>query len=307
MTLQLLALLACEVSNKGFADLPCVSCTVTDDHQFGYEAELSAEIFDLAAEQDAIVRWDGLRHDVHGHALDPAEIDMAYLVAFRDLSPGEVLAGLEADTLVQADVTAYLSCQPTDSACALSDFGNMGNTLEVQRYFTPGASTWLVVLSSSREAGALAMAFINPSVDTDVTTALFTDTTARLEVDVDFAAQATLAPETGNVGLILDWSAVTVDGLSNPFHAPAVTELFLGRYSRPREDLEGIVFDMAAEADESWTMALAGSTWANLTSLRGDTTFAGIESGDTWMVALLCGECMDTAPKLVTFLEPEAE
>lgn len=305
MTLQLLALLACGVSQKGFDDLPCVSCSITDDNQFAYDAVLSAQIFDLAAEKDAVVSWNGLSRDIHGHPLDPAEVDMAYLVALRDLTPEQVLAGLESDSLVQADVTAYLSCQPVDNACALSDFGNMGNTLEVQRYFTPGTSTWMVVLSSSREPGALALAFINPSHEASASVASFTDTTAELDVEVDFAALSTLAPETSNASLILDWSALTVDGLGNPFHAPSVTELFVGRYDRPRDELEGVVFDLEAEAEESWTMSLGGSTWANLASLSGDTTFEGIEPGSTWMVALLCGECMDTAPRLVTFLEAD--
>ncbi len=306
MTQALFLALACADLAPESGESPCTSCTLSDDNQFQYDATLDVAVHELASRTDARVDWSGITRDVHGHALAPEEVDTAYLVAFRNLSPAEVVEGIEADTLKQSDVTAYLSCTPVDNACDLSEFGNMGNMLEVQGYFSPGVSTWLVVLGSRREAGALALAFLEPSDASTRDTASMTDSSSTLEVDVDFATLTPRRVAAGDGALLLDWSAVTVDGLGGEFYAPEVTDLFLGRYEQSRDELEASVFDLEVEATESWTMALGGSTWANLASLRGDTAFAGLDTGSTWLVALHCAECMHTAPKLVAFLEPEA-
>lgn len=303
--LALLALLACPADAPAPDADPCTTCVIGEQNQFSYSAELSIPSLPLGDGADAEIRWSDLRYDVHGHPFDPAAVNAAYLVVFRGLAPAEVLEGIEADTLRQADVTAYLSCTPTDDACRLSEFGNMGNTVHVEESFHVQSGTWLVVLTSTAERGAVAVAFLEPTANAGNLAAMG-EPSARAVVDVDFTSLAPLRPRAATPDTLLDWSTLDRDGLGLPLDDADATELFLGRYDEPRAELEGSLFDLAEAAEESWTMSLRGSAWANLGGLRGDTPFTGVSNGSTWLAAVLSDNGLVVTPKVVTFLDPVA-
>lgn len=282
---------------------PCTDCALTDEHQFAYEADLFADVVHLAAGEDAVVRWDGLTRDLHGHPRDAVEdIDEAWLVAFRGLGPQEILEGLAHDELTQSAISLFVTCTPTDAGCALSDFALLGGSVDVVPAFQEGDTTWLVVLSSPLEAGSSTLVVIQPDAASDADEAVIDDETGALDVEVDFAGAEPILVAPHTTGLVIDWSGVTRDGLGNALRGSSVDGLFLGRYSSPREELEGKVFDLEDAAAESWEMPLDGSTHADLSELTGETPFVGIADGSTWLLALRCSSCINPAPRLVSFL-----
>lgn len=284
---------------------PCLVCALTDENQYRYAADLRARTVPLAAGADALVRWDTLAHDIHGHPRDPVEdIDAARLVAFRGLGPDEVLDALERDDLSQSAVTLYLTCAPTDAACALTEFGLLGNVLDVTEYFVPGQATWLVALASDDEPGASAFLFLDPTEGIDADEAVVDDDASALDVDVDFESLAPVRVPVGRPDVDVDWSGVTRDGLGNPFYAPSVDGLLLARYDATPAELAERVFDLEEDALERWSLRLEGSTHASLADVEGDTPFAGVAPGSTWVLALRCSSCLNPAPRVLTFLEP---
>lgn len=306
-TLLALLLAGCATVETDGGDLPppCLDCALTDAHQFRYTAELHADTVRLAAGQDAVVRWDGLAHDVHGHDRDPfGDIQTARLVAFRGLGPEEVLDALAHDDLPQSAITLYLTCTPTDAACALSEFGMLGNTLDVTEYFVPGQATWLVALVCDDEAGASAFLFLEPDAASDVHEAVLDDGVSSLDVDVDLESLAPVRVPAARTDVRVDWSGVTRDGLGNPLYAPSVDELLIGRYDLTPAELAQGVYDLEEVAVERWSLALDGSTHASLADVTGDTPFTGVVPGSTWILALRCSTCLNPAPRLLTLLEP---
>lgn len=284
---------------------PCASCALNDANQYSYEADISVSTAALPVAEDSVIRWDSLTRDVHGHARDPfTDIDAARLIGFRDQSPEEVLEALATDSLRQADITLFLSCASADASCALSDFGLLGNQLDVERYFEDDGATWLVALNSPLEAGVAAMLFLDPSPDAASHEAVLDDRSSSIDAEVDFETLAALKVEANRADLEIDWSDVTVDGLGNALNAAGIDELVLGRYDARRGALGSKVFDLESAASEVWTMPIDGAPGANLGDLAGDTAFEGISGASTWLLALRCSTCLNPAPRLVTVLEP---
>lgn len=92
-------------------------------------------------------------------------------------------------------------------------------------------------------------------------------------------------------------------GFGNPFPYSSVTELFLARYDETPEELASSVLEFEEWAEESWTLQLQGSSWANLGALRGETEFTGVTEDPTWLMMLRSQGSLGLAPPLVTLLQ----
>lgn len=298
-------LLACSLDSESedSATGPCVRCAVTDTNQYRLDAELTVASMSVRAEHDVTVDFTALTLDLQGHPLDPlTDVDQASLLAFRDLSPDQVREGLVANTLEQADVVLWLTAFPVAGIVALSEFGTMGNTLDAPRYFLSG-STWLLALQSDEGRTASSMVFLVPDLAAETSAVALSNDTSRLTAEVDFEAFEAVAVAANDPSLVLDWSSVKIDGFGHEFAASDVSELLLARYDETPTELSSAVLDLERLAAESWTMALGGSTWANLGALRGDTPFSGISPGSTWVMMLRCETCLNPAPFLLTRIE----
>ena len=315
--LPLLLEVSCAVSEAPTQVDACDRCTLTDANQFAYDASLEADVIELVPGADATVDWTGVTRDMQGHPIATEDVSEALLIGFRGLSPTELVGQLAADTLRQEAVSVWLTANSADGTARLSDFGMMGNRLNVQDHVQPGV-TWMLAIRQPGTATIVRMVIMvavepTPSVDADLdaessqSLVIVDDRSSLLFADVDFSSLARVDVQA-NVGtLVLDWQAISVDGLGNPLAMPSVTALFLGRFTESREQLENNVFDLDATAAESWTMRLGGSSWANLDSLAGATPFEGVTSEGTWLLALSCTECLNPAPRVVTFLAAARE
>ncbi len=284
--------------------LPCSDCVLANRNNFAYTSELDIGSSPLRAETDATIRWDTLTRDVRGGAIDPRrDLDEARLIAFRDLDPDTLAYAIAHDELDQADVSVFVTCTPTDAACALSDFGMFGNTLDIQQYFQEGYGTWLLALGKHGAPGADALMFLDADAETDVIEAHITDTTSRLSVDVDLDTLTPLVVPLGNPDLTMDWSALTRDGLGDELDHATLDELWVARFAETPEELASDVFSLEERAQVSWTLDVSGLGAASLADLVGTGAFSGIDYAGTWLLALRCRTCTNPAPRFVTVLE----
>ena len=290
---------------------PCARCTLSDDNQYAYEALLDAEVIEVAPGADAEVDWHSVSRDLQGHTVATADISEALLIGFLDLSPAEVAAELAADTLRQDSIAVWLTATSSSGHAKFSDFSLMGNHLDAQKYVQPGV-TWLVAVREPGSARIASMVFVTANAAAERRESRTTggpraevvldNESSVLDVDVDFVSAEQVWVASNEPALVLDWSDVSADGLGNPLSFPTVTDLFLGRFSQSRSELQAGVFDLEMTAEESWTMRLGGSSWANLSSLQGKTPFTGVSDDETWVMLLACSQCLNPAPRLVAFL-----
>jgi hypothetical protein len=176
----------------------------------------------------------------------------------------------------------------------------------VEQFFMPNGIVWMLALQSQGESGARALLFLEPTADSAVENYGLTEADSHLSFAVNFESLEPLVVAPNRADLRMDWSAVEQDGLGNTLQAPSISELFLGRFAGELSDVAGGMVDLEANALESWTMALDGSTHADLSNLIGETPFIGVSSEDTWVLALRCLNCMNGAPRLVTVLSAGA-
>lgn len=304
--LLLTALLAagCDASVADGEVEPCSECVLSDANNYAYTSTLAVDTLAVPEHADTLLRWDGLTRDLRGDPLDPGAIAEARLVAFRSLTPEQIVYGLAHDALDQADVAAYVTCVPTDASCALSEFGMFGNAIDIQQYFEEGYGTWLLALGGEGVAGVDALAFLAPGADVTALEAVVTDTTSRLDADVDLASLAPVVVDPYTADITLDWSGLTRDGIGDPLELDTVDELWIGRFDQSPAELERRAFELEILAEASWTLDVNGATSAELALAQGDGAFLGIDRAHTWMAALRCRSCTNPAPRVLTFLEP---
>ena len=284
----------------------CTDCALADANGFRYRAALSAAVQPGAADAGGpVVTWEALAHDLHGHRRGvDFEVDQALLLVFLELTPDEILERLSQDRLEQADVSLTASCVPTDDRCPLADFRVLGRDIDVESYYAEGMGTWLVLLRSYDEPGAVSLVFLPPS-DGGAREIVLDDDTAQLDVDVDLLSLEPVVVAAGP-DLTMRWSGLTQDGLGGPLALHGIDALVVARYTSPLADLEDGVFDLERRAASLWSMPVAGLTAAPLSALQGAEPFEGVDDDGTYVLWLGCTACANPAPKFVTWLTPGA-
>lgn len=302
---MLTLLLACSplVSIELAPTPPCTRCALTDENQYRLEAEISVEELHVVPGADVLVDFSGLTEDLQGHPIDAAvDVDQASLFAFRGLEPLEIRERLVSNELAQSDIAGWLTAFPETTSVALSEFGTMGNKLDAPHFFVAG-TTWMVALQANQGRTASSLLFLIPDARASVEAVAMENDTSHLRAEVDFLALSPVTVASDVPDLVLDWADVATDGFGHPFANSSVTQLLLARFNESPESLSSAVLDLEGLAEETWTMELGGSSWANLGSLRGETEFVGVYPGSTWVMMLRSEDSMNPAPYLLTRLE----
>lgn len=287
----------------------CVECVLSDAGNYSYTASIELARLPLQARQDGSVDWSGLTEDLAGWPVaDGGAVDQARLLAFRELEPEAVAAGLTAGSLSQDDVALFSFCRSDDQRCALSEFLIGWAPLDVQDSFSDDYATWLVLVGRSGSPEVLGAAVLSPTDDVGDSVASLTSSSASLQVDVDLRSLEPLRVSTG-AELRFDWSALTVDGLGKPLDPQSIDGLTLGYYVHAEHDLDqleaqALVLDRIA--DGLWTAEVGGRLAASTTELTGQTTFAGVDSTGIWLLELTCSLCLQPGPRFVTVLATES-
>ncbi len=277
---------------------------LTDDHNFGYSSDLQVGTAILAEYADSQICWDELTEDTFGRAVDPlTDVTSVILLNFPLLSPDDVRTGLLTDTLNQSDIGIYLTCEPENACCTLSDFGLMGSEPNVQDYFEEGTGTWLVILSSEGSLGGVAFLFIEPDTQSAAAAAQIVNGTSSLTLDVDLQS-LTQVPAPADGDLELDWSGLTTDGLGNGLDLYKLDRLQVGRYALDVTDIEAQFYDIDPIAEQMWTLDVTGIRTAHMSALADAESqpFGTFESDGLWLMALVCTTCNNPMPRFVTVL-----
>lgn len=284
---------------------PPRQATLTDEHNFSYQAWMQADEQPLAEYHDSTIDWSGLTEDVHGRPVDPvADVDDATLLLFPDMSPDEVCAGLVEDRLQQSDVGLYMVCTPDDTSCRLDEFGLLGSYPGIAQYFEEDRGSWLVMLAADDEAGGIAYLFLRPDASSPEIEATIADDSSSIELDVDLGAGSPV-PVAADGDTELDWSGLTRDGLGNDLAVYKLDELLLGRYDEDLTAIEDRFYDLEAMAGDQWTLEVPETDSARLTDLAtaDGEPFAGFTADGRWLIALRCSTCTNPMPRFVASLE----
>lgn len=280
---------------------------IDDLANYRFTSQLKASVQKIAEYGDSTIQWTGLRHDMHGHPIDPiADVHTVTLLLFPRLKPTEVLHHLANDLVEQSDIGLYMQCAPKNARCKLSEFGIFGSYPGIHKYFQKDRGSWLLMLSAKEQKGGLAFAFIEPDNQTSASEAVIQDQTSSFQMNVDLRSSNRVRVRADG-DTKLDWSKITQDGLGNPVALYKIDQLTLARYGRHTlVDLEQRFIDVEEMADETYGLDVSGTDFTSLLQLKHLTTgdnFKGFSAPGEWLVALRCGTCNNPAPKVVAVLE----
>lgn len=304
--LEVLSLFACRPQT---GDTGPEVLVLDDAHNYHYEATLQIESTPLEAEHDADLSWGGLTTDLRGFTVDPTEdVVEVLLVAFPYLEPSELEDRLVTNALKQADVGLYVSLEPGDRTEAnLGELTLNGTDIGLTDYFQEDSGTWLLVLSGSSDAseyGVIMLALLEPLESSDAHELEVTDRSATLEAEADLTSPERVEVDAG-AEAVLDWSAVTTDGLGQSLDASLVSRAEIYRYdSLDLADLEAEFLRIDGLADRTWEAPVSGGTSVSLDDFAdSEGKPLDLEKGATWLFGLRCDSCLLPAPLLLTALE----
>ncbi len=284
---------------------------MTDANNFSYVGDINVPSFTTASGTDIEVCWSKMTQDLQCHDIDPVEdIDNVGLVRFPHLSESEVEDALSANSLQQADISGYVEWNTNHSQTCinLSEFSFFGTAIDITVEYTEEGGTYMLMFAEGLEpgVGARNLVFLNPEASSDVT---------RVDVGsgcglLDFSADIhSLTPSTvpADGPWVVDWSAITADGLGSEIALEDIDEVMLAFYEgKTATDLEAEFLDLELIADELYTIPLEGGSKADLAEASGSAgTFTGFKDGGTWIFALNCSTCYNPAPLFLTVLETQ--
>lgn len=282
---------------------PCGDpCGLTDENGYRYTAELDVAVAPAAELEDVRIAWGDVTTDLRGHAYEPADVDESRLVFFTGLAPDEVEEALATDTLDQSDVGLYMLCSDeVDHDCQLSEYGILGSQAGIDAYFEGGKGSWLFALVTREVPGARALLFLDPVAD-GPTEVAFEDGGSSLAVEVQLDELVPVGLSAADV--VIDWSALSTDGLGNAVEPRKLDRLEVARYDMDLEELEARFLDLEQLATGRWSFDTNGETSASLADLEGDEAFPGVDDEGTWLLALWCTTCQTPAPRFLTVVRP---
>lgn len=268
--------------------------------------------------QELHFRWNGVTKDLLGHSLDPASSIDAVHVAMWNLTPEELAAKLEKDDLRADDLSFILTVftEKKLTEAGLFEFTSAGTPLDPETIlpffdaeaYPPSEQTYTLMIASSETLGRgtrMIQAFrLNPASTN--TLVEMTDASTRVEYSVDLRShERTLIP-LGTGDISIDWEDMTTTARGETFVPTAITRVVVARYDESVAELEERFLDLELISEDMWQADVSSGTTLAFSSLRNDAgqPFAGIDGTGTWLVALVCGECLNPAPWYLSVLSP---
>ena len=256
------------------------------------------------AQADIEIDWVDVTLDLQGHEVDPlTDVAMATLLAFR-MPPSEVVEALSNNALDQSDVALFITrdVEPGETSAKLSEFGLFGNDIDIEEQFRAEvADIWMLLIQSTTTPGigTLQIMFLDVSPDYTATSVSFTNTDTTLEFVVDLDMDQPLAP-VDKTSVMLDWSALTTDGLGGDFVSGNIDSMMLARYDEEPDELAEQFLDLELIAEDLYQVPLEGQTSYDTAEIEG---FDGFTKVGTWVLALRCSTCTNPAPPFLTILD----
>lgn len=290
----------------------CQNGTValSDNQNFSYVGDVALPVFETASASDIQVCWDELAQDIQCHDVDKVgDIDNVGLIRFPYLTQPEVELGLSDNNLLQADISGYVDVQPLKETCIqLADMSFFGTPINIEEEYIAAGGTYMLNLTTGTlpGIGARMIAFLEPTESSDVTTVTLPDGCGILDFEANLGDLQKVYPCTDET-MVLDWSALTTDGLGNEYDLGLIDQVMVGFYEgMTTADLEARFLDLELMATRLYTLPIDGGSTADLalaTTVDG-VALDGFTGEGAWIAALRCTTCTNPAPVFLTILEP---
>jgi hypothetical protein len=288
---------------------------ILDENNYESSSVLSLETVDTAVDTDIEVCWGEIENDIQCHDVNPGEdIDNVGLIRFEHLSESDVEGLLASGELSMSQISGVLENHAVaDSTCAmLYDFTFIGGSVVAvaEEYYESDHTTYLMVFTEGTVpgVGARTMMFVRPTSSSSNTTV-----NAPSGCDaLDFSASLTEA-EPLSVPMdgpwIVDWRGVTKDSQGNDVVFENIDSILIGFYEGVTvAELEAQILDLEFIYTNLWELELVGGRTADLSEATERDTgddFPGFENTDgVWVLGLMCGNCQNPSPIVLTVLDP---
>jgi hypothetical protein len=337
----LLALVAGGCSDNGGGGTPanppaeCVGKNVRVAEKFNYQfsSTLTFPPTKVQPKTELSFDWSGVSRDFLGHPVDPKnDITMVSVLSWG-LPRTELEEKLNADTLLQKDLTVVPLSIMTNGMTAGIDAGTTSAKLfqftlngepitengsitreAVLGYFDaddypPDYTTYTLMAASGDVLGQgtrMIQSFILDKGSTN-TEIKMTPAATQLKWSANIHDLVPSGIPAGEAGITVDWSdSIQKNALGGEFDPTMILHVLVGRYSEDVGQLEKKFLDIELIATELYRGDVLVGTNIDLSTLTDEdgNTFKGIDSSGTWLLALQCGVCHNPAPWYLTLLEP---
>ena len=309
--LSIAALLGLGCLDGGKDDTADVCTTVlTNANNYSWTGELNIPNYTTAEKEDIKLDFGALTEDMLCHTMDPvADVDSLGLTRFPRLTQAQIATGLTNNSLLQANTSGYVSCEPGDRTyCMLSEFTFGGTAYDVVGSYEAAGGAYLLSISTGFDPGqgALFLLFLDPQPTSTVTEIEILPTCDIVDYVVDMES---LTPAViPNDCLTIDWSGLTVSGNGEPLLPGKLDEVLIAHFGTlTAGEIDDQFTDIEILADETYTLELTGGTTADLSgAVSADgAAFGGFTADGTWLLGLRCtANCTNPAPMFMTVVVP---
>ena len=288
-------------------------------NNYGFSSTITIEVTPVAAKSELTFDWSAITKDFQGHAIDPkADIDMVNLLMWS-LSQAELETKLNNDKLAQRDLLAAgtIKTGNTKTSVGLFEFQSIaGQPLEQEmllgylnpEVYAPAEHSYTIVAASGEVAGQGSRMLKSFRLDSAVTSTqvVMDNSSTNLAYDANLTSLKPTAVPAGSANISMEWADITVNAMGREFIPNGIEEVMVAKYSQTPAELETRFLDLETIADEMYRGEVASGTSIDLSTLKTEAgqSFAGIDASGTWIVALVCGNCMNPAPWYISILTP---
>lgn len=293
---------------------PPGSIELADENNYTSVSDMELDIVDTAPEADLDICWSDIEDDLQCHGVTPkADIDNIAMLRFQNLSKDEAEQRLVSGELDMADIAGYVD-YPTDhvSTCTtLSEMTFFGTPIELDKQYTESDEYLYILLfahGTTPGVGARTMTFVNPTSSSSNTTVTAPSGCGLLDFTADLERiEPVEIPVDGP--WVMDWRHVSEDSLGNEIAYESIDNVLLAFYEgMTLREVQDQIFDLEYIYTNLWEIPLDGERTTDLADARDRDTgdrFSGFENDDgVWLMALMCSQCQNPAPVILTILEP---
>jgi hypothetical protein len=288
-------------------------------NNYSFSSTITIQVTPVAANSELTFDWSAVTKDFQGHTVDPkADIDMVNLLMWS-LPQAELETKLNDDELAQRDllVPGMVKTQKSKTSVGLFDFQSIaGQPLEREmllaylnpEVYPPAEHSYTMVIASGEVAGRGSRMLKSFRLDPAVTSTqvVMDNSSTNLTYDANLTSLRPTAVPAGSANVSVEWSEIAVNAMGREFVPNRIEEVMVAKYSLTPAELEARFLDLETIADQMYRGEVASGTSLDLSTLKTDAgqSFTGIDASGTWIVALVCGNCMNPAPWYISILTP---
>lgn len=262
--------------------------------------------------------WSGVTENFLHNPVTETSITAMVILVWN--ATGEQIADMinrddpSIDSFVEASI--QLEVDATKKSAAITEFTSFGAPVDeatLKSYFDPtvrdpATTSFTLMAQQGTELGKNVQMIQSFVVDAgSANTAIVMDNTSTsLAFTADLPEGSPTMIPAAQAAIKMDWSTIGAHsyGVAGSFVNNKITEVLVGRYTKTIPEIEADFTKLEFIADDIWRGTVAVGTNLDLTTLMHETTntpFAGVSNdGSTWLVALLCADCINPTPWYVS-------